>query len=202
MRKTYQGTASESKQKFAVAGNRQLAVSLPLPLVEVWKELQPEVEHLTGMAGLKIIRAVIEDEVQRMGLEAAARSFCGELSAHNRAEVDFRAEDIPKNLSRDVSLCLFRVLQEALQNAAKHSGVKHFEAALCKELDEIHLSVRDRGIGFDIEDAVASRGIGLTSMRERLKLVDGELAIVSRRGFGTSIQARVPIVPKIGAVHA
>lgn len=65
MRKTYQGTASESKQKFAVAGNRQLAVRVPLPLVEVWEELQPEVEHLTGMAGLKIIRAVIEDEVQR-----------------------------------------------------------------------------------------------------------------------------------------
>ncbi len=65
MRKTYQGTSSKSKQKFELVGNRQLAVHVPLPLVEVWEELQPEVEHLTGLAGLTIIRAVIEDEVTR-----------------------------------------------------------------------------------------------------------------------------------------
>src|SRR6202162_2130064 len=65
MRKTYQGTAGKSKAKFEVVGERQLAVGLPLPLVEVWEELQPAVEHLAGLAGLKIIRAVIEDEVMR-----------------------------------------------------------------------------------------------------------------------------------------
>jgi putative transposase len=65
MRKTYQGTAGKSKAKFEVVGERALAVGLPLPLVEVWEELQPAVEHLTGLAGLQIIRAVIEDEVRR-----------------------------------------------------------------------------------------------------------------------------------------
>jgi putative transposase len=65
MRKTYQGTPGKSKVKFEVVGERQLAVGLPLPLVEVWEELQPAVEHLTGLAGLQIIRAVIEDEVTR-----------------------------------------------------------------------------------------------------------------------------------------
>ena len=65
MRKTYQGRAGKSKAKFEVVGERQLAVGLPLPLVEVWEELQPAVEHLTGLAGLQIIRAVIEDEVRR-----------------------------------------------------------------------------------------------------------------------------------------
>ena len=65
MRKTYQGTSSKSKPKFQLVGNRQLVVHVPLPLVEVWEELQPEVEHLTGMAGLQILRAVIEDEVTR-----------------------------------------------------------------------------------------------------------------------------------------
>jgi putative transposase len=65
MRKNYQGTAGKSKGKFEVVGERPLAVGLPLPLVEVWEELQPAVEHLTGLAGLKIIRAVIEDEVTR-----------------------------------------------------------------------------------------------------------------------------------------
>ncbi len=65
MKKTYQGTPAKSKHKFEVVGNRELLVELPLPLIEVWEELQPEVEHLTGMAGLKIIRAVIEEEVTR-----------------------------------------------------------------------------------------------------------------------------------------
>ena len=65
MRKSYQGTAGKSKAKFEVVGERRLAVGLPLPLVEVWEELQPAVEHLTGLAGLQIIRAVIEDEVRR-----------------------------------------------------------------------------------------------------------------------------------------
>lgn len=65
MRKTYQRRSGKSKHNFAVIGKKELAVELPLPLVEVWEQLQPEVEHLTGMAGLKIIRAVIEDEVTR-----------------------------------------------------------------------------------------------------------------------------------------
>lgn len=65
MRKTYQGRQDKSKRKFELMGSKEVAVRLPLPLVEVWEELQPEVEHLTGLAGLKIIRAVIEDEVMR-----------------------------------------------------------------------------------------------------------------------------------------
>jgi hypothetical protein len=61
----YQSSAKKSTKKFEVMGRKEVAVRLPLPLVEVWEELQPEVEHLTGLAGLKIIRAVIEDEVMR-----------------------------------------------------------------------------------------------------------------------------------------
>ena len=78
MSKSYQGRWSKSKLKFQLVGKRQLAVHLPLPLVEVWEELQPEVEHLTGMAGLKIIRAVIEDEVtRRVGPRYQPSSECG-----------------------------------------------------------------------------------------------------------------------------
>ncbi len=65
MAEKYQTSAKKSTKKFEVVGDRQLAVRLPLPLVEVWEELQPQVEYLTGLAGLKIIRAVIEDEVTR-----------------------------------------------------------------------------------------------------------------------------------------
>jgi hypothetical protein len=68
MAEKYQSSGKKSNRKFEVWGAKQLAMHLPLPLVEVWEELQPQVEHLTGFAGLKIVRAVIEDEVtQRVG---------------------------------------------------------------------------------------------------------------------------------------
>ena len=68
MRKSYQGTEDKSKRKFEVLGKRELLVQVPLPMAEVWEELQAEVEHLTGEAGLRIIGAILENEVtQRVG---------------------------------------------------------------------------------------------------------------------------------------
>jgi len=70
----YQSSAKKSTKKFEVMGRKEVAVRLPLPLAEVWEELQPEVEHLTGLAGLKIIRAVIEDEaMRRVGADSHTR---------------------------------------------------------------------------------------------------------------------------------
>jgi PAS domain S-box-containing protein len=137
-----------------------------------------------------------------LGLEGAAASFCKELSDHQKVEINFRSEGIPEGLSEEASLCLFRVLQEALQNAAKHSGARHFEVALRRESNLIHLMVRDQGIGFDTEETINSCGIGLTSMRERLKLVDGQLSIESRLQIGTTIHARVPLNPKVKSASA
>jgi len=99
-------------------------------------------------------------------------------------------------LSYESSLCLFRVLQEALQNAAKHSGSSHFHVILCRTADDIHLTVSDSGAGFDAKKAQEGRGLGITSMRERLKLVDGQISIDSIPGCGTSIRASVPFSAK------
>jgi signal transduction histidine kinase len=93
-------------------------------------------------------------KLQYLGLEAAAASFCKELSDHRKVEIDFRPDGIPKKLPEEISLCLFRVLQEALQNAAKHSGARHFEVALRRESNQICLMVRDQGIGFDSESTI------------------------------------------------
>ena len=98
----------------------------------------------------------------------------------------------PAELPSDISLCLFRVLQEALHNSAKHSGVRHFEVQLWGARDEIHLVVSDPGEGFDLEAARAGRGLGLVSMEERLKLVDGDLSIETQPRRGTRIHARAP----------
>jgi PAS domain S-box-containing protein len=135
-------------------------------------------------------------KLEYLGLEAAAASFCREFSMAQNAETTFRSENIPKEIPAEAALCLFRVLQEALQNAAKHSGVKQFEVSLKGNLNEIQLTVRDLGVGFDAERVTNEHGLGLTSMRERLKLVGGQLSIASKPVRGTTIQALVPLSPK------
>jgi signal transduction histidine kinase len=87
---------------------------------------------------------------------------------------------------------VFRVLQEALQNAAKHSGVRFFRVDLDGTAGTVQLTVSDLGVGFDADDAINYRGLGLISMRERLQLVGGEISIKSQPGSGTTIHARVP----------
>jgi two-component sensor histidine kinase len=109
---------------------------------------------------------------------------------------------IPKRLPPKISLCLFRVTQEALQNAIKHSGSRNFEVRLDSALNEIHLSVRDPGTGFDLDEAMRGQGIGLTGMRERLKLVGGEFSIEVQLQHGTTIHARVPLSPRMMSAAA
>jgi PAS domain S-box-containing protein len=95
-------------------------------------------------------------KLELLGLTAAARSFCAEFSDSQKVEVSFHSADVPKELPLEVSVYLFRILQEALQNAAKHSGARHFQATLSAGPDEIQLTVRDTGVGFS--PAAALRG--------------------------------------------
>ena len=107
-------------------------------------------------------------------------------------QIDCR-QDVRSTLPQEIGLSLFRVLQEALHNAAKHSGVKRIEVQLHEESDEIHLTIRDLGKGFDVEAAKKGRGLGLTSMQERVRLVNGTIEIQSKPMGGTTIHARVPL---------
>ena len=132
-------------------------------------------------------------KLQYLGITGAMRSFCREFGEQQKVEIDFNAPNLPTPLSPDISLCLFRVLQEALHNSAKHSGVQHFEVRLWGTSDEIHLTVKDSGAGFDREAAKESRGLGLISMEERLKLLKGTLSIESQPKRGTTVHACVPL---------
>jgi PAS domain S-box-containing protein len=135
-------------------------------------------------------------KLEYIGLTSAAAGFCREISDRQGMEIEFRSEDIPKDLPREIALCLFRILQEALQNAVKHSGSRHFQVSLSGEPSGVELTVHDSGIGFDPEDATKGNGLGLTSIRERLKFVNGTLFIDSQPQRGTTILARVPLRPK------
>ena len=132
-------------------------------------------------------------KLEYLGIVTAARGLCQELSAQQRVEIDFKHANIPPNLSKEVSLCLFRVLQEALQNAVKHSGVRHFAAELRGTSDEIYLTVSDCGTGFDKDQALARQGLGLISMRERVQMINGDFEIESEPGQGTTIHVRAPL---------
>jgi PAS domain S-box-containing protein len=129
-------------------------------------------------------------KLEYLGLEAAASSFCRELSERQNVEVDLRCDGLPEGLSDDVALCFFRVLQEALHNAVKYSGVGRFEVSLECVAQVIQLRVHDSGSGFDPTLSALGHGLGLTSMKERMKLVGGELSIHSNAQEGTTILAR------------
>ena len=132
-------------------------------------------------------------KLEILGLERAATGFCEELSTRHGVTIDVHVEDIPTALSREVSLCLYRVLQEALQNVVKHSGSSHARVSLIVQVDTINLTIKDSGAGFDPQEAMNGRGLGLTSMKERLKVVGGHLSIHSQPGYGTIVHAVAPL---------
>jgi len=166
--------------------------------------LQEEIKHLCDIGSdiQALSHRLHSSKLEYLGLAAAAASFCRELSDQQKVEIEFNSGDIPKKLPQEIALCLFRVLQEALQNAAKYSGSKRIQVTLSNTPNEIQLTVRDSGIGFDLEETLKGHGLGLTSMRERLKLVRGQLSIDSQPGLGTIIRATTPVSTNSNAAQA
>ena len=132
-------------------------------------------------------------KLEYLGLAAAAKSCCREFSEMHNVQVDFTHDGVPRNLPQEVALSLFRVLQEALQNAVKYSGTDHFEVELCGTGSIVTLKVSDFGRGFNVVEAMKSKGLGLASMRERINLANGEIVIKSDPMTGTEITAQVPV---------
>jgi len=137
-------------------------------------------------------------KLEYLGVVAGMKSWCKEFSERQRMEIDFKTE-VSSTLPLEVGLSLFRVIQEALHNAQKHSGVKRVELQLREDSGEIHLVVSDLGRGFDLETAMQGRGLGLTSMGERVRLMNGTISIESKPMCGTTIHVRVPLESKHAA---
>ena len=154
--------------------------------------LQNEATQITNDVQL-LSHELHSSKLDYLGIVGATKNFCKEFGERQKVEIDFQSHDLPTGLPRELSLSLFRVLQEALRNATKHSGVKRFEVRLWGSTAEIHLTVSDLGVGVDTEAAMKSTGLGLTSMQERLRLLHGELSINSQPKGGTTIHARVPL---------
>src|ERR1700752_162048 len=131
-------------------------------------------------------------KLEYLGVVAGIKSWCKEFGERQRVEIHF-SNDVHSALPSEIGLSLFRVLQEALHNAMKHSAVKRIEVQLREDSGGIHLIIRDSGKGFDVEVALQGKGLGLTSMRERVRLVNGTISIESKPMGGTTIHVRVPL---------
>ena len=134
-------------------------------------------------------------KLEYLGLISAMKSFCKEFGDRHKVEVVFASEHVQATVPPEISLCLFRVMQEGLQNALKHSGVKFFEVNLHGSPADIELTVRDAGVGFNPELIKDTKGLGLISMQERVKLVKGTIFIISKPQAGTEVSVSIPLLP-------
>jgi len=130
-------------------------------------------------------------KLEYLGIVPGIKGWCKEFGERQAIEIDFKSV-VSSVVPFDVGICLFRVLQESLHNAANHSDVKRIEVQLREVSNEIHLIVTDLGRGFDVEAAIQGQGLGLTSMQERVRLLNGSVDIQSKPMVGTTIHARVP----------
>jgi PAS domain S-box-containing protein len=128
-----------------------------------------------------------------LGLVRAVESECKRLSSREGIDIAFTEENVPGNTPRDISLCLYRIVQEGLMNIAKHACATHVSVSLKGGQDGLVLTIQDNGIGFDPGEVGEKIGLGLGSMRERARLIHGELSIRSEPGHGTRIEVIAPM---------
>jgi PAS domain S-box-containing protein len=131
--------------------------------------------------------------LETLGLTAGVESFCAEFSSQHAIEVEFVHKGVPKSTNPDTALCLFRIVQEGLRNVISHSRATKVDVWLQGSAETICLTLSDNGVGFKLSDCVASHGIGLRSMRERVRILDGTFTVQSQPGQGTRIAVTVPL---------
>jgi len=143
------------------------------------KELATDVHNLS--------HRLHSSKLQHLGLPVALKEVCRQIARQHHISIDLQVGDVSSPLPEDVSLCFYRVAQEALSNAAKHSHSKRVEVHLDSSHGRVLLQIKDFGIGFDPTTPID--GLGLATMQERLRMVGGTLSIRSAAGSGTELIA-------------
>jgi len=128
-----------------------------------------------------------------LGLAPGVGSLCKEFTDRYGIEIEYSADDIPRVVDPDVALCLFRIVQESLQNLKKHSGAAKAQVKLFRRADIIVVSIYDQGKGFDINHMTVHEGLGIQGMEERARLLRGRLKIHSKPGRGTKVEVAIPL---------
>jgi len=127
-----------------------------------------------------------------LGLVQAVQAESAAFINKTGIDLSLTTQDLADSVSPQAALCLYRVIQEGLQNIAKHSRAKAASITLQGLSNGLRLLIEDKGVGFDPEEVRKKAGIGLSSMRERVRLLDGEITFASKPGQGTQIEVFIP----------
>lgn len=187
-------------QRLAMLAIQVESLQQDLPLTPA--AIRPRLSHLReGINALSddlrhVAYQLHPSTLDHLGLAAALRTYCAELSRRHGLQIRFRRGHLPRTIPQPVALCLYRVAQEALGNAIKHSKSSRIAVVLSRRDGALRLSITDHGAGFD-RAAGSRRGLGLISMEERVRLVEGDLTVRSHPGKGTRLEVRIPLAPEV-----
>jgi PAS domain S-box-containing protein len=179
---------------------RSAAVS-DAEVLEKIRRLWEQTNEISADLG-RISHQLHSSKLQLLGLAPAIHSLCEEFSRQHGITVNCNTMSVPDRLNSNISLGLFRVVQEALRNAVKHSHAKSVTVRLSMDKNEVFLSIFDDGVGFELDAALHGKGLGLISMEERLRLLGGRLFIWSKPSSGTRIEARVSLASEPRQIRA
>ena len=150
----------------------------------------------------RLSRRLHPSQLEYIGLTRALANLCDEYARQSVIAIDFAADNVPDTLPPEVVICLYRVAQEAIRNAIKHSGAEHVQVDVAVDGETLRLSVQDGGRGFVATAVEAGLGLGLVSMAERIASIGGQWSVRSAIDAGTRIEASVPLAKVAGAVPA
>ncbi|MEI6258823.1 MAG: ATP-binding protein [Deltaproteobacteria bacterium] len=165
------------------------------PILEEFQELRDQAVQISADIH-NISRRIHPSILDDLGLEKAVESECARFSKREGTAVVFTAEGLPGTLPNDAALSFYRIIQEGLTNIAKYACARHITVSLKGTDHDIGLSIQDDGIGFDAAEVRKKSGLGLSSMRERVRIIRGELRITSEPEKGTTIKVNMPL--KVG----
>jgi PAS domain S-box-containing protein len=177
----------------------QLDLSLLTSLSHLEDEILDQIHSVSRRVaelsdGLTRIASQLHPSIlDHLGLEVAMRAYTTEFAAREKLRCRFLTRNAPASLSPEMGICFYRIMQEALENAARHGNTARVVVHLSSEANEVFLSVRDYGKGFDVDAQRGRGGLGLIHMEERMRLIRGSLTVRSKPGFGTVVEARAPL---------
>jgi signal transduction histidine kinase/ABC-type uncharacterized transport system substrate-binding protein len=183
--------------------NQELA-ALSIALTGLEQRLSSDVSVRQEVARLQARTVDLSEEMRQLshelhpgileyaGLSAALRSHCREFDHGHDIAVTYEPGEGLGEVPADVALCLYRVTQEALRNAAMHAKAGHASVTLTRRGSDLVLTITDDGRGFDLAEA-RGHGLGLISLEERVRLVGGRLTIATEPQHGTKIEVVVPV---------
>ncbi|HYV82130.1 MAG TPA: ATP-binding protein [Pyrinomonadaceae bacterium] len=163
-----------------------------VPLHRTVQRLQTQAQEIAAELH-RLSYKLHPSKLDHLGLAAAVRSLCSELTESKKLKVEFHQSGFPAVLEKDITLCVFRIAQEGLRNCVKHSGAESARVVLTKTRNAVRLVVSDNGCGFNTKTGLMEKGLGFISMKERLHLLGGEINVYSRPLRGTRIEVSVPL---------